>query len=148
MRRLAWLALSVALLAALGGCQTTTSSAALKVGDCFNLTNTTDVEGNPVESHAIVDCAQPHAEEVFSVFDYPNASAAFPGYEAIGSVQQTRCQADFQTYVGVSWDRSTYVISYASPDQQSWADGDHAVHCLLADERGGQLTGSARGTKK
>jgi len=131
----------------LGACQNTVSGSALKVGDCYNNTNTTDVEGNAIESHALVECAQPHDEEVFSVFDYPSASA-FPGYEQIGTVEQTRCQTDFQTYVGVTWEQSTLVISYDSPDQNTWASGDHAIHCLLADASGSKLTGSARGSKK
>jgi len=137
----------VALAASLSACQNTVSSSALKVGDCFNNTNTTDSEGNAVESHAIVDCAQPHDDEVFSVFDYPNASG-FPGYEQIGTIEQTRCEADFQTYVGVSTEDSTLFVRYESPTDQSWAGGDHAIHCLLEDASGGKLTGSARGSKK
>ncbi|HEY7023423.1 MAG TPA: septum formation family protein [Candidatus Limnocylindrales bacterium] len=147
MKALVGVVVSVALAATFAACQNTVSGSALKVGDCFNYTNTTDVEGNSVESHAIVDCAEPHEEEVFSVFDYPNASG-FPGYEQIGSVQQMQCESDFQTYVGVGWEESGYVISYDSPDEQTWAGGDHAIHCLLADGNGGKLTGSARGTKK
>ena len=141
------LVLSVACAFTLGACQNTVNGSALKVGDCFNKTNTTDAEGNAVDSDAIVDCAKSHTYEDFSDFVYPNASG-FPGYEQIGSLEQTRCEQDFQTYVGVSWEQSTLVISYDSPDEQSWAGGDQTIHCLLADGSGGQLTGSAQGTKK
>ena len=84
---------------------------------------------------------------MFSVFEYPNASG-FPGYEQIGAIQQTQCETDFQTYVGASWENSSYTISYDAPDEQTWAGGDHQIRCLLEDANGGQLTGSARGTKK
>jgi putative regulator of septum formation len=147
LRAFAGVVASVVVLIAIAGCQQTVTSAQLKVGDCFNYTNTTDANGDPVNVPAPVDCTKAHSDEVFSVFDYPNASG-FPGYEAIGTVQQTHCETDFQSYVGVSWERSSYTINYESPDEQGWASGDHAIHCLIEDASGGQLTGSARGTKK
>ena len=147
MSRIAALVGAVTLLAITAGCQNTVSSTELKVGDCFNYANTTDANGDQVNLPSIVDCAQAHSDEVFSVFDYPNASA-FPGYEAIGALQQTHCQADFKAFVGTDWGQSSYTISYAAPDEQSWAGGDHAIHCLLEDASGGQMTGSARGSKK
>ena len=147
MKTFAALAASFVVLCSMAACQATVSSAQLKVGDCFNYTNTTDANGDPINLPSPVDCTKPHSDEVFSVFNYPNASG-FPGYEAIGALQQTRCEADFQSYVGITWDKSAYTISYASPDENGWASGDHAVHCLLEDASGGQLTGSARGTKK
>ena len=129
---------------ALTACQATVTSAELKVGDCFNQTNSVDANGDSVASHAIVDCTQPHESEVFSVFDFPNATSAFPGYEQIGLVQQGQCQSDFEDYVGIPWDRSSYTISYASPDESTWAAGDRAIHCVLADASAGKLTGSAK----
>ena len=148
MRVLVGVLASFALIGVLvAGCTQTVSSAELKVGDCFNYANTTDANGDSVNLPSTVDCAKPHSDEVFSVFDYPNASA-FPGYEAIGALRQTQCEADFTGYVGVTWDKSSYSIAYESPDEQGWASGDHAIHCLLEDLNGGQLTGSARGTKK
>ncbi len=141
------LAASVALIAVVSACQNTVSSADLKVGDCFNYANTTDANGDPVNLPSPTDCAKPHSDEVFSVFDYPNAGA-FPGYEAIGALRQTHCQADFKAFVGVDWGSSTYTIAYISPEEASWASGDHTIRCLLEDASGAQLTGSARGTKK
>jgi Septum formation len=147
MKALAVMTAFIVLIAVAGACQNTVSSTQLKVGDCFNYANTTDANGDPVNLPAPVDCAQPHSDEVFSVFDYPGAGG-FPGYEAIGALQQTHCEADFKSFVGVEWGRSSYTISYAGPTEQSWASGDHAIHCLLEDASGGTLTGSARGTKK
>jgi hypothetical protein len=100
------------------------------------------------ESTIVVSCAQPHAEEVFSVFEFPGAPTAFPGYEAIGELQQTRCQADFTDYVGISWEHSAYSIGFSGPTETTWAAGDHALACTLEDSNGGTLTGSARGTAR
>jgi len=130
-------------------CSGAVPSSALKVGDCVNHTNTTDADGNAIDSTVVVACSQPHEEEVFSVFAYPNATSAFPGYEAIGALEQTRCEADFADYVGVSWDQSdAYTINYVGPTEQDWAAGDHAIVCTLDDVNGGKLTGSAKGTAR
>jgi len=145
----AWLAILVAVASlAVAACTTTTAAADLKTGDCINLVSTVDANGDNVMGNEVVDCSKSHDEEVFSVFDYPNATSAFPGYEQIGSVQQGQCQSDFEDYVGVTWEQSSYTISYASPDESSWASGDRAIHCLLADASGGKLTGSAEGSER
>ena len=137
----------IAVVTVVSACQSIVSATPLKVGDCFNYINTTDANDDPINVPSVVDCAQSHSDEVFSVFAYPNASG-FPGYEQIGAVQQTRCESDFQAYVGTSWENSSYTISYDPPDEQSWATGDHQIRCLIEDGSGGQLTGSARGSKK
>jgi hypothetical protein len=140
----------VILFAAVGvavaGCDTP-SVAALRVGDCFNLASAVDANGDSTLAYDVVNCAQPHDGEVFSKFNYPQASA-WPGYEAIGSLQQTRCQADFKEYVGVAWDESSYTIDYNSPTETTWASGDRQIQCVLADAAAGKLTGSARDSKK
>lgn len=132
------------LAVAVGGlsaCQAT--HVVLKVGDCINYEPTEEGENS-----RLVDCAQPHAEEVFSVFDFPNATTAFPGYEAIGALQQTRCQVAFDDYVGISWEQSAYSLGFSGPTEATWADGDHAIACTLEDANGQPLTGSARGTAR
>jgi hypothetical protein len=130
---------------ALGGCSTAAVNSDLKVGDCVNDTNSTDANGDPIAAMVVVPCTAPHDEEVFSVFDYPNAPSPFPGYEAIGVAEQTRCEADFTTYVGISWEQSgTYSIDYAGPTDQTWFNGDRVIVCLLDDAGGAKLTGSAK----
>ena len=96
----------------------------------------------------VVDCSKPHSDEVFSVFDYPNASG-FPGYEAIGGIQQTQCQTDFhgirrRDLGPLAHTRSTY----AAPDRAGL--GERATTPSTACSRmpaARQLTGSARGTR-
>ena len=102
MKTLAAVAALIALLGIAAACQNTVSGTQLKLGDCFNYVNTTDANGDQVNLPSVTDCAQSHSDEVFSVFDYPSATS-FPGYEAIGALQQTHCQADFKTFVGVEW---------------------------------------------
>jgi hypothetical protein len=146
LRVLSAIALGAAVAGSAGACQSA-GGVALKVGDCVNYSNAVDADGASIESTVVVDCAQPHAEEVFSVFDYPNQSA-FPGYEAIGALQQTHCEADFPAYVGIAWEQSSYVIGYDGPTEQTWGSGDHAIACLIEDGSGEQLIGSARGSAR
>ncbi len=129
------------IAAAFAACQSA-GRVALKVGDCINYEPSEDGENT-----ITVNCAQPHSEEVFSVYaDMLPSPTAFPGYEAIGATAQRVCQADFEEYVGVPWDQSTYSIGFSGPTEQTWAKGDHQVACLLEDGNGGQLIGSAKGT--
>jgi len=132
----------------LGACQATVPAADLKAGDCVNLVSTVDANGDNVMAKSVVDCGQVHDQQVFSVFDYPNATSAFPGYEQLGSVEQGQCQSDFEDFVGVPWERSSYTITYESPDESSWAHGDRTIDCLLEDASGGRLTGSAEGSER
>jgi hypothetical protein len=147
LRSLFALLAAFALVSFVAGCQNTVGSAQLKVGDCVDETLVSDEENGQSRAYSPVECATAHDDEVFYVFDYPNTSS-FPGYEQIGSLQQSTCQSQFQVYVGVTWDKSHYTISYASPDEAAWNSGDHAIHCLLSDASDAKTTGSAKGTKK
>jgi hypothetical protein len=140
------LVVCAAVAVTLMGCEGQ-SVAALRVGDCFNLVSAVDANGDNTVAYDVVNCAQPHDAELFSKFNYPQASA-WPGYEAIGSLQQTRCQADFKDYVGVAWDQSSYTIDHNSPTESTWASGDRQIQCVLADAGAGKLIGSARDSKK
>jgi hypothetical protein len=142
-RSLAAIAAALLIVASVAGCQSS-GRTALKVGDCVNYEPTEDGENTRV-----VDCAQPHAEEVFSVYlDYRPDATGFPGYEAIGAAAQGVCQADFVDYVGISWEHSTYSIGFSGPTEADWNGADHSIYCTLEDANGGTLTGSARGTAR
>ncbi len=120
------------------GCQTA-ASASLKVGDCINYEPSDDGH-----NRVLVDCAQPHAQEVFYAFELP--AGGYPGIMTIGDAQQDECAPKFTSYVGVDWEHSRYTINYGGPTEQTWAKGDRQVVCFLEDGSGGQLTGSAKGT--
>lgn len=137
---------AVGMVMTIGACQTAISGAELKLGDCADNTNSVDANGDQVASYAVVDCAQEHDNEVFSIFDYPGATSAFPGYEAIGEVEQRQCESDFEEYVGITWALSSYTISYAGPTEGSWASGGHTISCLLSNAAGEKVTGSAEGS--
>lgn len=139
---------ALALVVAIYGCRGGTTAADLKVGDCFTLTPTTDANGDNINANTVADCAQPHDAEVFLVFEVPAGPNGYPGDEAIGTLQQSRCGAAFAGYVGKDPGLSIYTINYVRPDINTWPSGDHKIACLIEDASAGKLTGSAKNTKK
>ena len=113
----------------------------LKVGDCVSYEPSEDGE-----STIKVDCAQPHDQEVFFTFDMPDGD--FPGYFEIGDAQQDECTAAFEEFVGIPWEGSKYTFTFDAPTEQTWEQGARTVTCLLEDNSGLQLTGSARGSAR
>jgi hypothetical protein len=148
MRGLLGLVAVIALAMASVGCQSGVAAAELKVGNCFNRTPAVDANGDNVVGNTLIDCAQPHDAEVYLVFDVAPGPSGYPGDEAIGTLQQTRCDAAFVGYVGKDPGLSRYTIDYVRPDSGTWSSGDRTIACLIEDASGGQLTGSAKGTKK
>lgn len=148
MRELFGAFAAVALAVGIVGCQSGSRAADLAVGNCFNRTPTVDANGDNVNDNTVTECAQPHDAEVYLVFDVPAGSSGYLGDEAIGALQQSRCDAAFAGYVGRDPGLSSYAINYVRPDINSWASGDHKIACLIEDGSGGELTGSAKGTKK
>lgn len=132
--------LLVLVVGGLAGCQSS-GNATLQVGDCVSL-EPSDNGDKTVR----VDCAQPHNQEVFYSFAMPNGD--FPGYFEIGDAAQDECTSAFEDYVGVPWEQSDYTYDFAAPDEETWAQGERTITCLLEDASGERLTGSARGTAR
>jgi len=114
----------------------------LEVGTCFD-----DVEGTEVTDVPIVDCSDPHDNEVFSVFDY-TASDVYPGSETMRETAQELCIADFDTFVGMAYLESALDVFAITPSDSSWDDGDREVVCALYNVDLSKLTGSMEGAAR
>jgi len=114
---------------------------ALKVGDCFSTDATdevSDVGGTP--------CSEPHDSEVFALADFDaDSSAEWPGQEAIDTFSDESCTAEFEGFIGLPYAESKYYISYLQPTEESWANGDREVVCLVVGEDGEKITGTLKG---
>ena len=128
------------LIGGLVGCGPS-GQAALKVGECVNYEPSDDGE-NTIK----VDCAQPHDEEVFFTFNLPDGD--FPGDFEIGDAQQDECTAAFEEYVGTPWENSRFTFTFDAPTEATWEQGARTITCLLGDNTGIKVTGSARGTEQ
>lgn len=111
----------------------------LRLGDC-----TQDSALGEVASVGATPCDQPHAYEVFAI-----AQVEGDTYDAttIDSFAQQACRREFTSFVGVDVDDSALDVTYLTPTQDSFAQGDREVTCLVGTGTGpstGTLRGAAR----
>lgn len=121
-----------------------TSVLNLEVGQCI----AAETDEGEISSVPVVDCAEPHSGEIFSLPQLPDGD--FPGDAAVRQSAGDLCAGqDFQTYVGVPYQQSTIYFSSLTPTDDTWDDGDREIVCiLLADEQGSETTGSLRGADR
>ena len=135
MRQIRSFLLAALVIAACGGGVFT-----LPVGACFD-----DSAEEQVSSVPEVDCSEPHDNEVFAVFDYTD-SDTFPGSSAMNEAAQNLCIAQFENYVGLSYEESSFGVFPITPTQESWDGGDREIICALYNPDLSKLTGSMKGT--
>lgn len=126
--------------AAAGGQQTSVFE--LAVGDCF----TAPPADAGLDTVVVVDCEQPHANEVFALLQHPEPDdGAYPGLEAVEALGDEECQGGaFSDYVGSDYDSSRYLATSIYPTAESWEQGDRELACVLLLPSG-NLEGSAAG---
>lgn len=111
----------------------------IKVGDCLDAA----ALGTVVESVPTKPCSEAHDAEVFAAKDL--ADGDYPA--DIATQADEFCLAEFETYVGLSYDESELNLSSLYPEAQGWAMGDHEVVCLAILDAGG-LTETVKGSKR
>ena len=112
----------------------------LEVGDCF-----AEVPEGDVLTVPVVPCAEPHADEVFAQTSLPGGD--FPGDDAIFAQADEFCIAEFNSFVGLSYEQSVLDYTYFYPTEESWLEGDRAVTCTIYDP-GEEVSGSLRGVER
>ncbi len=116
---------------------------AIRVGDCLNtseLTGETELESVPV-----VPCDEPHEDEIYFAFD--SEAADFPGTDALSAEADETCIAQFASFIGTPWEESALEYWPMYPSEQSWANGDREIICVVYDpaqQVTGTLAGAAR----
>ena len=144
MARATRIALLVGVLMVLASaCSATVLS--LDVGECFDdWDGSLDGATQEVSDVPVVDCAEPHDNEVYSVSNMPAGS--FPGDTAIEDWTIARCEETFDRYVGTAYVDSRLDFGALFPTQDTWDDGDTEVICFLWDIEFLKLTGSMQGS--
>lgn len=111
----------------------------LAVGDCFN----DEGQEDEVSEVPIVDCAQPHDNEIFHVFDLEDGD--YPGDDAIFDAAIAQCDAAFETFAGVPYEESALDWDPFYPTEESWEQADdREVACYIYDPDS-QVTGTLEG---
>jgi hypothetical protein len=113
----------------------------LEVGDCFD----DPTESGEISEVPIVDCADPHDNEVYAAFDYDGDS--FPGDDAMSTAADDGCQDRFEDFVGIAYLDSALYVTHLVPTSDSWDSGDREIICVLY-EPNEKLTGSMEGAAR
>ncbi len=118
----------------------------LAVGDCYD--PIADPDDDALLAAIILPCAEPHAAEVFGVDDVAGApTAPFPGFDDLEEEAEDLCDAAFEDYVGIDFNRSRLDYIYYTPTEATWSGGDREVICVISDD-GDPMTGSVKGTRR
>ena len=112
----------------------------LEVGDCFTSDTTL------LDTVVVVDCEDPHVYEVYDVGDVESADDAYPGDAEMGETASAQCQDAFEAYVGIAYEDSRWYVTSIPPNEETWAEGDREVVCLLHLQDESEVTGSAEGS--
>lgn len=130
--------LALALLVA--GCGGQGEVLSLEVGTCFN----DPEDASAVREVPVVDCDEPHDNEVFAVFTL--AGTVFPGEDDLRDDAVEGCSERFGAFVGEDYLFSELLLSAFWPSEASWEEaGDREVICYLYAPDG-PLVGSQRGS--
>lgn len=114
----------------------------LEVGQCFNDPDSFDEVANV----DIVDCEEPHDNEVYHLFDL--ADGDYPGTTAVEGEAIDGCLEAFEPFIGREYATSQFEVRYLYPTPETWDDGDREIVCAVFDLSGNQVTGSAEGTAR
>jgi hypothetical protein len=110
----------------------------LRIGDC--VADMAQLEGTGEID--VVDCAEPHAGEVYAQADVAGKTL-FPGNEELGQEAGDICGGDaFTTYVGLGYAASSLDVVTMMPSKESWAQEDRTVTCVVTDPNLPQIEGT------
>jgi hypothetical protein len=120
----------------------TKPSLAMRVGDCFSLT-----QSEAIQQVSAISCDLPHDTEVYATTENPAvAGAPFPGTIAVRAAAKADCERAYVSFVGEPYTTaSRYVIHLLTPEQPYWDAGVRTTWCAVRGVAG-QTTGSARNT--
>jgi len=111
------------------------------VGECIGDPQVSAEGQLQVGELPIVDCAGAHWAEVYHVEEVTGAD--FPADLAVTATAV--CEREFEGYVGAHFSQVPYDPSPMFPTEGSWEIGDRQIVCILVDDGGRSITGSAKG---
>ena len=114
---------------------------AMQDGDCFILP-----DEEYVQSVEAVACTTPHDGQKFAT-----VTVSYVGEydeQAIYNSAGERCVAEFEDFVGQTWEQSELYLDAFYPAEDGWADGQREALCLIIPnpELGEMLTFDAEGS--
>lgn len=108
-------------------------------GDCIDLgalagyDDHGEGEEYEVESVPVVPCAEPHTGEVYA--ELVMEGDEFPGEKGMAKTFEDWCYAEFEKFVGVSYDESVYSFTGFYPTKDTWELlDDRTLQCIVSSE--------------
>lgn len=119
----------------------------LEVGSCFNNPSDVIIENDEMITDVpIRECTKPHDNEVFHIFELTGMTEQRDA-QAIEDQVYSQCATAYSTFIGKSYDDSTYDMSYLAPSDESWVNGDREITCFVYNPKAEQMTSSMQGSK-
>jgi hypothetical protein len=133
---------ALALITTMGACGGDDNNVlSLEEGQCFQ-----DPENeSSVANVDIVDCDEPHDNEIFHIETLEGDDDEFPGASEIQDQAQESCTSEVEDFLGGSPNAIGADFSSLNPTEQSWSAGDREIVCVVFDDGGDQLDESLEG---
>lgn len=119
----------------------------LAVGDCFDTSATSGQ--TTLYRIPVVPCSTAHGGEIYAETKAPDSLArngATPTQQALWDAADAYCYPEFTKFVGMRWARSELLYWPIAPSEESWAEGDRRILCVVESEQ--PVTGSLKGADR
>lgn len=119
----------------------------LAVGDCFDTSATSGQ--TTLYRIPVVPCSTAHGGEIYAETTAPDSLArngAAPTQQALWDAADAYCYPEFTKFVGMRWARSELLYWPIAPSEESWAEGDRRILCVVESEQ--PVTGSLKGAAR
>jgi Septum formation len=116
----------------------------LAVGDCFDDGDFALGEVEEIGDVPMVECAEPHDNEVYEVVTVEGD--VFPGESAIQIGADEVCLDAFDGFVGLDYESSALDFGWLVPTADSWDSGDRLVACFIYRMDLEKVTGTLGGS--
>ncbi|MFJ3403674.1 septum formation family protein [Promicromonospora sp. NPDC090134] len=116
----------------------------LHVGDCIDTAATSGQ--TTLYRIPVVPCTTAHGGEIYAqttAADSLAKNGATPTQQALWDAADAYCYPQFTKYVGLRWAKSELLYWPIAPSEESWAEGDRRILCVVESEQ--PVTGSLEG---
>ncbi len=117
----------------------------IAVGSCASSESFADSDPGVVAELPLIDCEEPHDLEAIATMEIDGDE--HPGEDAVTAQADEFCVAEFEEFVGISYEESEFLVNYFAPTQETWDRvGDREVLCWLITPE--PVTGSQAGAAR
>jgi hypothetical protein len=114
----------------------------IRVGDCLNAVG----GGGEFSTVPVVPCSEPHDSEAYASMQLSDGD--YPGADAVQLEADAFCLDEFASFVGLDFQESVLDMTYFYPSEETWAQGDREILCVVVAPSGETITGSLAGAQR